>query len=67
MAKPTIASLEERIAALEAAFAALKAQPRRTGRWQPSAQQQNARAEYLRRTAAGERVVVRGGKCVAVD
>ena len=81
-------ALEERIAALETAFAerrtqfnalvsehralraecdALKAKTASRGPWRPSQQYEDTKAEYLRRRAAGERVVVRGGKCVPVD
>ncbi len=66
MAKSTIASLEARIIALETELAVLRTQspaPRR-GPWQPSSQLQAAKQEFLRRKAAGEAVVIRGGKCV---
>lgn len=68
MSRSTVASLEARIIALETEIAALRAQlsakpaPRRA--WQPSPKFLAAGEEYLRRRAAGEDVVVRGGVCV---
>ncbi len=66
MAKSTIASLEARIVALETELAALRAQNSapRPRRWEPSQSAQQLKAEYLRRKAAGENVVIRSGKGV---
>lgn len=67
MAKSTIASLEARIIALETELAALRAQNSapRPRRWEPSQSAQQLKAEYLKRTAAGERVKIQSGAVVA--
>lgn len=67
MAKSNLAALEERVTKLETELAELRAKgsaPRR-GPWQPSSKLQAAKAEYLRRTAAGERCKIVGGEVVA--